>query len=54
MADFRKLALEYVLSDDADRQASITKEAAAGMCAYIYLEAREYKDRRRMLTHSGF
>ncbi|KAF6810727.1 DNA repair transcription protein [Colletotrichum sojae] len=31
MADFRKLALEFVLSDDADRQALITKEAAAAI-----------------------
>lgn len=30
MADFRKLALEYVLSDDLERHASITKEASSG------------------------
>ncbi|KAJ0377374.1 hypothetical protein COL26b_004325 [Colletotrichum chrysophilum] len=31
MADFRKLALEYVLSDDLKRHASITKEASSAI-----------------------
>ncbi|KAL0936472.1 DNA repair transcription protein [Colletotrichum truncatum] len=31
MADFRKLALEYVLSDDANRHLEISKEAAAAI-----------------------
>ncbi|OHW92482.1 DNA repair transcription protein [Colletotrichum incanum] len=31
MADFRKLALEFVLSDDSGRQAAITQEAASAI-----------------------
>ncbi|GKT63500.1 DNA repair transcription protein [Colletotrichum tofieldiae] len=31
MADFRKLALEFVLSDDTERQAAITQEAASAI-----------------------